>query len=250
MSKKIAEGIDALVLDVKVGRGAFMKTQAEARALAVSLVATGQRAGLRTEALITSMDAPLGRAIGNALEVAEAVDALRGHGPADLMDLVVALATRMLVCSGLDDDEAAARARVEQALASGAALERFRLMVGGQDGDPRVVDDLARLPRAAMVVPATAERSGVVTGIDAERLGRAAMVLGAGRARADDVIDPAAGLVMRVVPGDRVSAGDALADVHGRDTATVEHVSGLVREAIDLGDAVPVRGPLVLERVS
>ena len=250
MSKKIAEGIDVLVLDVKVGRGAFMKTLDEARALATSLVHTGQRAGLRAEALITAMDAPLGRAIGNALEVAEAIDALRGRGPDDFMHVVTALASRMLICGGLADDDAAARARVERALASGEALERFRIMVEWQDGDPRIVDDLARLPRAPIVAPATAARDGAIVSIDAERLGRAAMVLGAGRSRADEAIDPAVGLVMRVSPGDRVRAGDVLADVHGRDAAAVEQVSGLVREAIDLGDAASPRGPLVLERVS
>jgi pyrimidine-nucleoside phosphorylase len=250
MSKKIAEGIDTLVLDVKVGRGAFMKTLDEARALARSLVLTGQRAGVRTEALITAMDAPLGRTIGNALEVGEAIEALRGAGPADFMEVVYALAVRMLVCGGVSDTEADARARVERALASGDALERFRTMVDWQEGDPRVIDDLTRLPRAPLVVPALAGQSGTVVGVDAEQIGRAAMALGAGRARATDEVDPAVGVVMRVVPGDRVGAGDALADVHGRDASAVEHVSGLIREAIVLGDAAPSRGPLVLERVS
>jgi len=250
MSKKIAEGIDALVLDVKAGRGAFMKTLDEARALARSLVLTGQRSGVKTEALITSMDAPLGCTIGNALEVAEAIRALRSEGPADFQEVVEALAVRMLVCGGIAPSEADAGTLVDRALSSGAALERFRKMVEWQDGDPHVVDDPGRLPQAPIIAPATATRAGFVTAIDAERLGRAAMVLGAGRARADDLIDPAVGLVVRVVRGDRVAAGDALADVHGRDADTVAHVSTLVREAIDLGEAAPATGPLVLERVS
>ena len=148
MSKKIAEGIDALVLDVKTGSGAFMKTEADSRRLAESLVSIGNASGVRTEAVITAMDAPLGRAVGNALEVIECIEALKGRGPPDLVDVSVELAARMLVLGGVAADRADAERRVRGAIASGAGLERFRRIIENQGGDPRVVDDYARLPSA------------------------------------------------------------------------------------------------------
>ena len=185
LSKKIAEGIGALVLDVKVGIGAFMKTEDDARQLATWLAGIAERNGVRTEAMLTSMDMPLGRAVGNANEVIESIETLKGRGPRDVTELSVRLATRMLVLSGGAAGEAEADARVRQALASGAALEKFRDIIAAQGGDPKVVDDYARLPAAAHREDWRAPRDGIVAWLDAELIGRAAVALGAGRDRAD-----------------------------------------------------------------
>ncbi len=213
MSKKIAEGIEGLVLDVKVGRGAFMKTAADARQLACSMVAAGTQAGVRTEALLTSMDAPLGRTVGNAVEVAECVETLRGNGPRDLEELSVRLAAQMLVvgrvCADLPDGER----RIRAALASGAGLEKFREMVAFQGGDARAIDDMTRLPSAPGREVVVAPRSGVVTSVDAEAIGRATVLLGAGRDRAGAPVDHAVGALVLRRPGDAVSAGDPLIEL-------------------------------------
>ncbi|MDO8836417.1 MAG: thymidine phosphorylase, partial [Vicinamibacterales bacterium] len=179
MSKKLAEGTDALILDVKVGRGAFMKSEDEARQLARAMVQAGHLAGVRTEALLTRMDAPLGRAVGNALEVIEAIETLRGQGPRDLTLLSVLLAARMVHAAGLAADHADAERQVRTALESGAGLERFRRMVARQGGDPGVVDEPARLPLAQGRELIRAPRAGYVTGLDAMAVGRAAAALGA-----------------------------------------------------------------------
>jgi pyrimidine-nucleoside phosphorylase len=250
MSKKIAEGVGALVLDVKAGRGAFMRSVGEARGLARALVATGERAGLRTEALITDMDAPLGRACGNALEVEEAVEALHGRGPADLRELSLALASRMLVVAGLDADSAAAGVRARAALDGGAALERFRLMVAAQGGDPRVADEPGRLPSAAHHHVLRAPTDGYVVAVHAERVGRAAMLLGAGRARANDRLDPAAGLRALARPGERRAAGDSLVELCYNERARLEPALDLLREAFTLAAEPPAPRPLVLETLS
>ena len=209
MSKKIAEGIDALVLDVKTGSGAFMKTESDSRRLAESLVSIGNASGVRTEAIITAMDAPLGRAVGNALEVIECLEVLKGRGPADLVDVSVELTVRMLIVGGVVADRADADRRVRAAIASGAGLERFRQIIENQGGDPKVVDDYGRLPSA----PAPAPRDGAprrrIGGLDAERVGRASVALGAGRDRAADGVDPAVGIMVLASRGTRVAAGDA-----------------------------------------
>ncbi len=178
MSKKIAEGIDGLVLDVKTGSGAFMKTPERSRALAESLVAIGRASHVRTEALITAMHTPLGRAVGNALEVVECLESLKGGGPADLVELSVALAARMLVLGGVAGDRADAEARVREAIRSGAGLDRFRRIIEGQGGDPRVVDDYGRLPSAPERHVVTAPHAGYVARLDAELVGRAAVAAG------------------------------------------------------------------------
>jgi pyrimidine-nucleoside phosphorylase len=246
MSKKLAEGSDALVLDVKCGRGAFMKTRSDALALARSLVAIGTRAGVRTEAFVTAMDAPLGRAVGNALEVAECIEILRGGGPEALTTLVVRLATRMVELGGMASSARDAEARVRAALASGAALDRFRQMVERQGGDPRVVDDPSRLPRAPHTHAVRARTSGFVTGIDAALVGRASMCLGAGRERVDDTIDHAAGLVLRRLRGDPVQAGEVVAELHYGDERRRNEALALVEAAVEIG-AAPRRAPLVLD---
>jgi pyrimidine-nucleoside phosphorylase len=247
MSKKLAEGSDALVLDVKCGHGAFMKTVDDARALAQSLVTIGTSAGVRTEALITRMDAPLGYAVGNALEIRECVQTLKGQGPATLTELIVRLATRMLRLAGraATDDEAAARVR--DALASGAALARFGRMVARQGGDASLIDDERVLPSARQRTRIVAPRSGVIEAVDAEKVGRASMLLGAGRERADAPIDHAAGIVLEMSPGDEVRAGAPLMALHHNDPRQLDEARIMAAEAVTIGDQPPSPSPLVLD---
>lgn len=244
MSKKIAEGSDALVLDVKAGRGAFMKTDDEALALARMLVSIGEAAGLRTEALVTRMDAPLGRYIGNALEIRECVQILTGAGPSDLVDLIVRLATRMVLAGGRGSSAGAAEQLVRGALESGRAADKLRAMIAAQGGDAGIVDDPERLPRASGVELVRADRSGVVAGLDAELVGRAAVLLGAGRERKDDPVDPAAGVVVLRGVGETVRAGEAVLELHvgERPAADAAH---LAAQAIAIADRAPDPGPLV-----
>ena len=249
LSKKIAEGIDGLVMDVKCGRGAFMKDAASARRLAESIVANGTANGVRTEALITAMDAPLGRSVGNALEVIECLETLKGRGPADLEALSVTLAARMLRLGGVAATDAEAEAKVRAALTSGAGLETFRRIIAHQGGDPKVVDDYARLPAAPHREAVAAGRAGAVTAIDAEAVGRAAMLLGAGRDRTEDTVDPAVGAVVRAHLGEAVKAGDALAEVHYRDAARLAAARDLLRAACVVADAPQAPRKLVLETI-
>ena len=250
MSKKIAEGIGALVLDVKVGGGAFMKTADNARQLARSLVDTGELAGVRTEALITAMDAPLGRAVGNALEVAEAVETLQGRGPSDLEHLAVVLASRMLRLAGLASSDEESEARAGRALASGAALEKFRQMVAHQGGDVRIVDDPSRLPAAPRRDVVLAPRAGVVVEMDAERIGQATMLLGAGRSSVADRIDPAVGTIVVGRLGQPVAAGELLVELRYSDPARLEAARALIERAITIDDLGRPVAPLVRERVA
>jgi pyrimidine-nucleoside phosphorylase len=249
MSKKIAEGIDALVLDVKTGSGAFMKTEADSRRLAESLVSIGNASGVRTEAVITLMEAPLGRAVGNALEVIECIEVLKGRGPADLIDVSVELAARMLVLGGVARDRMAADRQVRGAIASGAGLERFRQIVETQGGDPHVIDDYDRLPHVADRHIVAAGRAGYVTALDAERIGRASVALGAGRDRVEDPIDPAVGIMVIARPGDAVRAGDPVLEIHYRDTARLETAIRLAGQAIAIGDERPAPGRLIVGEV-
>jgi pyrimidine-nucleoside phosphorylase len=250
MSKKIAEGIDALVLDVKTGSGAFMKTAADSRRLADSLVAIGNASGVKTEAVITAMDAPLGSAVGNALEVIECIDVLKGNGPVDLVDVSVELAARMLVLGGVDDTVAEADRRVRAALASGAGVERFRQIIEQQGGDPRVVDDYSRMPSAPERHVVTATADGFLTRLDAELVGRASVALGAGRDRVEDAVDPAVGILVRVKPGAVVRAGDAILEIHYRDTARLERALALTARAIRIGESCPAATPLIVAEVA
>jgi pyrimidine-nucleoside phosphorylase len=248
MSKKIAEGIDALVLDVKAGRGAFMKTPETARALAESLVAVGNRAGVRTEALLTTMDAPLGRDIGNALEVIESIETLKGRGPRDLEDLSVRLAARMVVLAGRADS-VRAEAMVREAIGSGAGLEVFRKIIAWQGGDPRVIDDYGLLPTATRRHAVTAPAGGYVADIDAMGIARAAMRLGAGRDRVEDAIDPAVGVRLRVSPGDAVETGQPLAELHYNDSARLFEAAALVADACTIAAEAPRVPPRVFAEV-
>jgi len=251
MSKKLAEGIDALVLDVKVGRGAFMKTRAEARRLAEALTAIGRGMGKRVTALLTAMDQPLGLAVGNALEVVESIELLRGGGPADLRELTVALTAEMVLLARLAPDLPAARRAVEAAIADGRGLAKLREITEAQGGDPACIDDPGRLPRAARVLPVPSPATGLVEAIDAEAVGLAAMALGAGRARVEDRVDPAVGIVLRRKVGDRVEAGEPLCLVHRNDGGEPqERVAARIAAAYRIGPGPAAAGPLVLERMA
>jgi len=246
MSKKLAEGSNALVLDVKCGDGAFMKDLDRARALAASMVAIGRQAGVRTEAVITDMDVPLGRAVGNALEIIECLDTLKGKGPAELTEAVTYLASRMVVLAGQERSEAAATRRVQEALSSGRALETFARMIERQGGTPRVVDDYSLLPSAPDREICRAPRDGYVTTLKAEAIGRASNVLGAGRNKVGESVDHGVGVLACVQRGDRVAVGQSLLELHHRGGRGVEAAMALCSEAITIGDAPPPSRPTIL----
>jgi pyrimidine-nucleoside phosphorylase len=247
LSKKLAEGIDALVLDVKYGRGAFMKEKARARELAVALTSVAGAMGKPARAVMTAMDEPLGHAVGNALEVAESIECLRGAGARDLMEVTFALGEQMLVLTGTSRDAGAARVLLERSLSSGAALAKFRELLEAQGGDPRVVDEPGRLPRAGLRRPLPSPRSGFVARVDAMGVALAALRLGAGRAKAADSIDPAVGIGNLVKSGDRVESGEALCLIHASGERAMEEAADLMRGAIELGDAPPARSALIGE---
>ena len=247
ISKKVAGGADAIVLDVKVGSGAFMKTEADGRALAAELTRVGELLGRQVVAVLTDMDQPLGRAVGNALEVREAIHTLRGEGPEDLTELCLVFGSKMLVLGRVADDEATARAMLLDSIASGRALDTFRLWVSAQGGDARITEDPSLLPLGAHSREVLAPHDGWVCGFDAEGVGRAAMVLGAGRARKEDPIDHGAGVRMRVKTGDRVSAGDPLAVLYTSDPALLDEGASRLAEAVRIGDGEPELPPLFLE---
>jgi thymidine phosphorylase len=237
MSKKIAEGTAALVLDVKVGSGAFMPELPAARLLAQTMVGLGAEAGVRTTALLTRMDAPLGRAVGNAVEVEEAVATLRGEGPADLVEVTLALAREMLALAGLDADPAAA-------LADGRALERYRTMIAAQGGDPD-----AALPRAPFTQVITAAESGWLRGLDARAVGVAAWRLGAGRARKEDPVSASAGVLCLAKPGERVEAGQAVLELRADEEVRFARAADALAGAVEIGPEPPEAAPLVIERI-
>jgi pyrimidine-nucleoside phosphorylase len=224
MAKKLAIGADAIVLDVKVGRGAFMRTPPEAEELARTMVAIGTGAGKRTVAVISDMDRPLGRAVGNALEVIEAVETLRGGGPPDLRALALHEAASLLVLTGIVPDEDAGVRLAAETIASGAAFAKFQQVVAAQGGDPDALDDTSRLPHAPVVLTVAAPEAGFIADIEPLAVGTAAMRLGAGRERKDDTIDPAVGVVLYATLGDRVVRGMALFAVHARTEAAAEAV--------------------------
>jgi pyrimidine-nucleoside phosphorylase len=249
MSKKMAEGIDALVLDVKVGSGAFMKTMDDARTLARTMISIGKEMGKKTVACLTDMDQPLGRTVGNALEVVEAVEMLRGQAPADYTEITLALTAEMLVLGGKAEDVAQARVLLHQVIKDGSAETKLCELVKAQGGDPAAIRDLSRLPRAKHTGTVKASRAGFVTGIDSEAIGLAAMTLGAGREKSSDLIDPAVGFVLEKKVGDAVKAGEALVTVHYNDDRRLEDVKTRVTKAYRLGDAALAKRPLVLERL-
>jgi pyrimidine-nucleoside phosphorylase len=252
VSKKVAEGISALVLDVKCGHGAFMQSEADARELARVMVDLAAAEGVRATALLTGMDEPLGRTVGNALEVREAIACLANGGPDDLREVTLALAAELLVNGGVADDIAAARSVLEEILATGRATDRFTRLLERQGGDPRVVEDPSRLPSTPTQVVHEAARAGWVERADARQIGLAALELGAGRRRVDDSVDPAVGLEVEVRVGARVEVGDPLVTIHARDEAGALHARTRLDEAIVIGDEAPddgAPGPLILERI-
>ena len=242
MSKKIAGGANALVLDVKVGEGAFMRTQEDARRLAEAMRALGEEAGLDVVCLLTDMEQPLGRAVGNALEMLEAYETLAGDGPSDFLELVVTAATQLLVLSDLELDEKEARERVTRSLADGSALGAYERWIRAQGGDP----DPERLPRAPVVRQVTAPMNGHVREVRAREVAAVAMTLGAGRERKDDPVDHAVGIVCRAKRGDSVEEGDPLAEIHARDEATAKAAERDLFSAYEIGDE-PEPRPLILD---
>ncbi len=250
MSKKLAEGIDGLVLDVKTGNGAFMERLEDSRALATAMCVIGQGLSKEIVALITRMDQPLGRAAGNAVEVAESLACLRGDGPEDLMDLSIELAAEM-VCLGrrassLDD----ARAICRRTIQDGSALERFRRLVEAQGGDPRVVDEPARLPAPRRKVVLTAPRSGFVRAVAARPVGHATMLLGAGRTRMDSPVDHAVGVVLQKKTGDAVTLGEPLCTLFVNDESRLDLASRLILDAYAIAESPVAALPLVVERIA
>ena len=252
MSKKIAEGLDALVLDVKAGNGAFIQDDERTLELARTMIGIGAAHGREVVALVTAMDRPLGVAVGNALEVVESVEALRGGGPADLREVTLALAAEMLVLGRVAGTVEEGRALAAAALDDGRGLGMLRRLVEAQGGDVRVIDDPALLPRAPVTRAVRAERAGVVEVMDTRALGEAAVGLGAGRRSLSAEIDPAVGMMVPVKPGEDVAAGDLLAEIHARDEGSAARAADQVRAAIRVGDgsdAVPPL-PLVSHRVT
>ena len=245
MSKKIAAGAAAILLDVKVGEGAFMKTLLDAQRLAVTMLDLGQRAGRRVVCELTRMEEPLGRAVGNAVEIREAVATLRGEGPSDFSELVLRSAAQLLAMSDLGVDEEEGRRRADEAVASGAALSTYERWVQAQGGDPRE-DALAVAP---VVHPVRSTTDGYVAGLSALGIGRAAMRLGAGRLRKEDAVDHATGVVCLRKRGDPVRAGEPLAEVHARDAAAAEAAAAEVAACYEVGPDRPAVAPLVVEVV-
>jgi len=249
LSKKLAEGIDALVLDVKVGRGAFMKNEKDARALAEALVRVAGGAGKGAVALLTDMDAPLGVAVGNAVETREALDLLAGGGPPDLVECTVRLGTEMLLLGGAAHTEPDARAKLDKAIQSGLAARTAERMIEAQGGDPRVVADRTRIPVAGEEVIIEAPSDGFVVGIDALGIGLAAVSMGAGRTRADQSVDHGVGILIEAKPCARVSRGEPLARLLAR-RRDVESIAQRVRAAFTIGDTPPGPRPLLRGRIS
>ena len=245
MSKKMAEGIDALVLDVKTGDGAFMKSLEDAMALAETMVAIGRGMGKKVAALITDMEQPLGLAVGNALEVLESIDTLKGRGPKDLESLSLELTAWMIYLGGITASLDAARARARDGLVSGAGLRKLREVVELQGGDPRVCDNPTLLPRAREVIPLKAEKDGRVVSIACRAVGQAAMLLGAGRETVESVVDPAVGLVLHKKVGELVIAGEPYATLHVNDRQRLEEARGLLQEAFRFGPEAPARTRLI-----
>ena len=249
MSKKLAESLTGLVLDIKTGSGAFIQDPAQSLVLAETMIALGEARGCRTIGLLTAMDRPLGVACGNALEVIESIEGLEGNGPPDLMEVTFALGAEMLLVSGIESTLGEARRRVEEVVRSGAALARFREMIAAQGGDPSVIDDRDRLPRAPIVEILVAERDGIVAEVAPRPIGHAIVAVGGGRSKTDDPIDPAVGFRAFVKPGASVHRGDPLGEIHARSEAQVGPAARALRGAIRLGDGAVPR-PLVSHRVS
>ncbi len=249
MSKKLAEGIDGLVLDVKTGSGAFMKSQKQARLLAETLISIGEGMGRQVRALVTDMNQVLGKAVGNACETWEAIEVLKGGGPKDLVDLTLELGAEMLVLGKVAADREAGLKQMQAAIDNGSGFEKMQACVTHQGGDARAIEARDGMPMAAHCADVTFEAGGYVSAIDTEAVGRAGMVLGAGRARSSDVIDLAVGFSFEPCLGDRVEPGQLLAKVDYNDADKLGPVQQMLRDAITLSDTKPQESPLVIERL-
>ncbi len=249
MSKKLAEGIDALVLDVKTGSGAFMKSEKDAAFLAELMVETGERMGKKMVALITDMDQPLGNMIGNALEVMEVVEVLRGGGPQDLRVLCNELAGWMLYLGGAEATVAEGRRRSADLISSGKALEKFRQMVEMQAGDPRAIDDVKRLPQAQHTREILSPRAGYLDALQCEQIGTACVVLGGGRERKEDTVDPAVGIVLHKKVGDQVAAGEPMVTIHYNSDTRAANAVRLLEQSFVIADAPPASKRSLIDRV-
>lgn len=253
ISKKGAAGLDAMVIDVKVGSGAFMRDEERAKALAHALVKTGNSCGIRTRALLTDMNQPLGRAVGNSLEVKECIELLRGEsdeGAQPVLDLSLELSAHMLVLSKVDDSLEAARSRLEQIVRSGDALECFRKNVEAQGGEPRVCDDPARfLPLVTESFKVESPRSGFITKVNTAEIGHAIAAIGGGRVRIDDTIDPSVGFVTAVKIGDRVGEDKLLGTIYSRDESQAREAAQRIQTAYEVGDQPPTELPLLMREV-
>ncbi|HOK55125.1 MAG TPA: thymidine phosphorylase [Armatimonadota bacterium] len=247
MSKKIASGAKTILLDVKSGSGAFMKDIESARELADTMIDIGRAAGRRTIAVISDMDQPLGLAVGNSVEVAEAIDTLKGNGPSDLTELCIELAS--LLCNAACPENGISRTQIEELLSSGAALLKFRQMIEAQDGDSKVLDDTSLLPQAKFSLSVYAKSSGYITAVDAERIGRAACLLGAGRSRKEDQIDPTAGVLLRKKIGDQIEAGEELAVLVWSGNISPEPAVLSAESAFSIGAHAPESKPLIQDKL-
>jgi len=246
MSKKIAGGADAIVLDVKVGDGAFMKDRADAERLAEAMIDLGRHAGREVVAVISDMDEPLGHAVGNALEIREAIATLRGEGPPDFVELVTEASARLLALSDLGVTYDEARRRVEQAIADGSAVKAYERWIAAQGGDP----DEGALPTGPVLREAKAARAGAVISLGAVQIGTAALRLGAGRRTTDDEIDHSVGIVLRKKCGDEVASGDTVAEIHARDEAAAEAAIEEVLAAYELGEEAPPERSVILDVIA
>ncbi len=249
MSKKLAEGIDGLVLDVKFGNGAFMERVEDARNLAETMCAIGRGLGKQVRALLTRMDQPLGRNVGNAVEIAECVECLRGGGPSDLMELSVELAAEMVLMGGAARTIDQARDHCRLVVDNGSALDRFRRLVIAQGGDPRAIDDLSLLPQPKGSIEVDSKVAGYVRSLDARPIGQATMLLGAGRTRVDSTIDPSVGVILHKKVGDRVEVGEPLCTVLVNETSEYEPALEMIGAAYVVGPHRVAPEPLILERM-
>jgi len=251
MSKKLAEGLNALVLDVKRGSGAFLPKLEQSLELAKTMIALGEDRGCPTVALLTAMDRPLGRACGNALETEEAILALRGEGPDDLVEVTYALGVEMLLAAGVEKTSKKARQRLENAIASGVAAEKFEQVIEAQGGNPKVVEDASVLPQAQQVEVYNAPRTGVVLRVEPKTIGRAVVAMGGGRLKVEDPVDPTVGFVITAKPGDKVLAGEPIASVFAKDPPGIKLAFEALGQAIVIGDKVAEKPlPLISHRVT
>jgi pyrimidine-nucleoside phosphorylase len=250
MSKKLAEDLSGLVIDIKRGSGAFLTSFEQEVALANEMIHLGEGHGCPVVALVTAMDRPLGRACGNALETEEAIATLKGEGPPDLLEVTLALAAEMLAMAGVARDQDAARSDLRGVLSSGKALERFRRIVQRQGGDPSVIDDTSKLPQAGACEIYSAKRAGFVARVEPRTIGRGIMALGGGRKVMSDAIDPSVGFVITVKPGDRVEKGEPLASIYARDKNGIETGREVLSDAIIVADEAEPPLKLVSHRIS